>query len=173
MGERTQMTEQYTEQSNKAGKKISSAPMASAPMLYTESGQVAWNEMWTNFCDLALDGGPAHRDRMLEPVPVATIQANMVGYERVLAEIERGLRLVTKLPILHTDQLGWIGLVCKSEAMANWLVQAILVENVRVRREGAVLYLPVGPDFRLDKESKNVITVAAKTTHYWTEHVTI
>ena len=165
------MVEQYTEQVNKAGKKISSAPMASAPMLYTESGQVAWDEMWTNFCDLALDGGPAHRDRMLEPASVAAIQANMAGYDPVLAEIERGLRLVTKLPILYTEQLGWIGVVCKSEAMADWLVQAILVENVRVRREGAVLYLPVGPDFRLEKEIKNVITVAAKTNHYWIEHL--
>jgi len=30
--------------------------------------------------------------------------------------------------------------------------------------------LPAGPAFRLDKEIKNVITVVAKTHHYWTEH---
>src|SRR2546428_7242872 len=31
------------------GKVISAAPMGSAPMRYTEDGQVAWDEMWTDF----------------------------------------------------------------------------------------------------------------------------
>jgi sirohydrochlorin cobaltochelatase len=31
--------------------------------------------------------------------------------------------------------------------------------------------LPAAPDFRLDKEIKNVITVIAKTTHYWMGHM--
>jgi sirohydrochlorin cobaltochelatase len=54
--------------------------------------------------------------------------------------------------------------------MALWLLRAILVENVSVRREDNVLYLPAGPDFQLEKEIKNVITVVAKTHHYWIEH---
>jgi hypothetical protein len=33
-----------------------------------------------------------------------------------------------------------------------------------------VLLLPAGPAFQLEKEIKNVITVLAKTFHYWTEH---
>jgi sirohydrochlorin cobaltochelatase len=33
-----------------------------------------------------------------------------------------------------------------------------------------VLFLPAGPTFRLDKEIKNVVTVIAKTHHYWKEH---
>jgi sirohydrochlorin cobaltochelatase len=44
------------------------------------------------------------------------------------------------------------------------------MENVSVRREGPVLYLPAAPSYRLDKEIKNVITVVAKTYHYWCEH---
>jgi len=31
-------------------------------------------------------------------------------------------------------------------------------------------YLPARPDFKLEKEIKNVITVVAKTHHYLTEH---
>ena len=152
-------------------KKVSSAPMGTAPMQYAEDGLVAWNEMWTSFCDLALAGGPPHRDTLLEPVPPDEVRANMAGYENVLAEIERGLRLVTGLPVLRSERLGWIGLQCASEEMALWLLRAIIVENICVRREGTILFLPAGPDFQIDKEIKNVITVVAKTHHYWLEHL--
>ncbi len=53
---------------------------------------------------------------------------------------------------------------------SRWLLHAITVENVAVRREGNVLFLPAGPAFVLDKEIKNMVTVVAKTHHYWTEH---
>jgi hypothetical protein len=153
------------------GKTVSAAPMGSAPMRYTEEGQVAWNEMWTNFCDLALAGGPSHRDTLLEPADPHEVKANLVAYQRVVAEIERGLHLVTGLPTVRSEKLGWVGLKCENEEMALWLLRAIVVENVCVRREGKVLFLPAGPDFRLEKEVKNVITVVAKTHHYWTEHI--
>jgi len=153
------------------GKKVSSAPMGTAPMQYAENGQVAWNEMWTSFCDLALAGGPPHRDTLLEPMPPDEVRANIPGYESVLTEIERGLRLVTGLPVLRSERLGWIGLQCQSEEMAQWLLRAIIVENICIRREGTILFLPAGPDFRLEKEIKNVITVTAKTHHYWLEHL--
>lgn len=153
------------------GRKVSAAPMGTAPMRYTETGQVAWNEMWTTFCDLALAGGPPHRDTLLEPVPPDEVRANLPAYEQVLAEIERGLRLVTGLPIVRSERLGWIGVQCEDEEMALWLLRAIIVENICVRRENAVLFLPVGPDFCMEKEIKNVITVVAKTHHYWIEHL--
>ncbi len=153
------------------GKVVSAAPMGTAPMRYTEEGQVAWNEMWTDFCDLALAGGPPHRDTLLEPVPPDDVKADLENYERVISEIERGWRLITGLPTVRSEKLGWVGLQCKDEEMALWILRAIVVENVCVRREGNVLYLPAGPAFRLDKEIKNVITVVAKTHHYWTEHL--
>ena len=56
--------------------------------------------------------------------------------------------------------------------MALWMLRAIVVENVAVRREGPVVFVPCGPDFRLEHEIKNVVTVVAKTVHYWTEHRT-
>jgi hypothetical protein len=153
------------------GKVVSAAPMGSAPMRYTEDGHVAWDEMWTGFCDLALAGGPPHRDTLLEPVPPDEVKADLENYERVVCEIERGWRMVTGLPTVRSEKLGWVGLKCEDEEMALWILRAIVVENVCVRREGSVLYLPAGPAFRLDKEIKNVITVVAKTHHYWTEHL--
>lgn len=153
------------------GKVVSAAPMGSAPMYYTEDGQVAWDKMWTDFCDLALAGGPPHRDTLLEPVPPDEVKVDLENYERVVAEIERGWRLVTGLPTVRSEKPGWVGLKCVNEEMALWILRAIVVENVSIRREGSVLYLPAGPAFRLDKEIKNVITVVAKTHHYWKEHI--
>lgn len=152
------------------GQEVSSAPMGSAPMRYNAQGQVAWEEMWTDFCDLALAGGPPHRGTLLEPVGPEQVRARPEDYQRVLAEIERGLRLVTGLPIVQGEQPGWVGLRCEDEDMARWLLRAVVVENVCVRREDAHIFLPVGPDFHLEHEIKNVITVMAKTCHYWNEH---
>jgi len=152
------------------GKTVSAAPMGTARMRYTEDGLVAWDQMWTGFCDLALAGGPPHRDSLLEPVLPEELRADQDGYERVVAEIERGLHLVTGLSAVRSKSPGWVGLDCEDEQAALWLLRAIVVENICVRREGTVLFLPAGPAFRLEKEIKNVITVVAKTHHYWTEH---
>ena len=152
------------------GQTVSAAPMGTAPMRYNDDGLIAWNEMWTTYCDLALAGGPSHRDTLLEPVPPDEVLASLEDYERVVAEIERGMRLVTGLPTVRSEKLGWVGLRCTDEEMALWMLRAIVVENVCVRREGSVLYLPVGPTFQMEKEIKNVVTVIAKTHHYWTEH---
>jgi hypothetical protein len=149
---------------------VSAAPMGTAPMRYNEQGEVAWDQMWTDFCDLALAGGPSHRDTLLEPAAPEEVRAAPQDYARVLTELERGLRLVSGLPIAPAARPGWIGLQCGSEKMAIWLLRAILVENVCARREGSTLFLPAGPAFTLEKEIKNVITVVAKTYHYWNEH---
>ncbi len=149
---------------------ISAATMESAPLIYGADGRVAWDQIWSDFCDLALAGGPPHRGTLLEPVPIEEIRAQPEAYERVVAEIERGWQQVTNCPTVH-GSTGWVGLVCENESMALWLLRAILVENVCVRREGSIIFLPAGPAFRLEEEIKNVITVVAKTHHYWTEHV--
>jgi hypothetical protein len=152
------------------GQPVSAAPMGAAPLLMTADGQVAWDEMWTSFCDLALAGGPPHRGTLLEPARPEEIMAAPKDYARVVAEIERGFRVVTGLSPVRSTCVGWVGLQCPDVEMARWLVRAIEAENVAVRREGAVLYLPTGPAFQRDKEIKNVVTVVAKTHHYYVEH---
>jgi urease accessory protein UreG len=152
-------------------KPLSSAPMSSAPFCYREEGQVAWDQMWGDFCDLAVIGGPPHRGTLLEPVSPAEASSNTAAYEQVVSEIERGIQLVTDLPTACSPIPGWVGVECEDETMAIWLQQAILAENVSVRRDGNRLYLPAGPDFQLKEEIKNVITAIAKTYHYWQEHL--
>jgi len=154
----------------RTGKVVNNVPMGSAPMQYTPDGGVAWDQMWTNFCDLAMAGGPPHRDSLLEPATAEEVQASPTAYEQVVTQIERGFRMVAELPTVCSETPGWVGLQCDDEYMARWMVRAISLENVSVRRDGAALFLPAGPSFRLDKEIKNVVTVAAKIYHYWQEH---
>jgi cation diffusion facilitator family transporter len=150
---------------------VSAAPMGAAALQYDTNGDVAWDEIWTGYCELALAGGAPHRGSLLEPVHENAIAANPEQYEWVLQELERGIRMVTGNPVVHSATPGWIGMECENEEMALWLLRAIVVENVTVRREDTVLWFPAGPDFRLEREIKNVITVIAKTNHYWDEHV--
>lgn len=159
------------------GRAVSAAPMAAAPLVYDEQGRVAWDRIWgvddpdNPFCELALAGGPPHRGELLEPVDPQEALADPEGYARVAEEIARGVRMTTGLNTVPSRSPGWLGIQCESEEMAIWLLRAIVVENVAVRREGCVLYVPVGPRFRLEYEIKNVVTAVAKTHHYWREHL--
>ncbi len=149
---------------------VSPAPMGATALQRDDEGRVAWDQMWQGFCELALAGGPPHRGRLLEAITPEAAAANPERYAEVRAELARGLELVTGLPVVLDGPVGWIGLRCADEEMAIWLMRAIVVENVMVRREGAVLYLPAGCGFTLDGEIKNVVTAVAKTHHYWIEH---
>jgi sirohydrochlorin cobaltochelatase len=154
----------------RGGRSVSAAPMRSASLRYDAEGRVAWNEVWQSFCDLALAGGPPHRGTLLEPALREDVLADPQGYARVVAELARALSLVTRLPVVRDAAPGWVGLACPDEEMAIWMLRAITVENVSVRREGATLLLPAGPQYRVEKEIRNVVTAVAKTHHYWTEH---
>ena len=146
-------------------------PMRSAGLKYDADGQVAWDQIWGSFCDLAMAGGPPHKGRLLEPGTRDDIDAAFDRYDEVADEICRGIRMVTGLRAYVAPDPGWICVTCHGDAMAGWLVRAIAMENVAVRRRGAILELPVAPHFSLEKEIKNVITVIAKTCHYWLGHI--
>jgi sirohydrochlorin cobaltochelatase len=145
--------------------------MGSAGLKYDADGQVAWDQMWGSFCDLAMAGGPPHKGMLLGPGTENEIDANYSRYDEVVEEICRGIRLVTGLRSYMSPTPGWVCITCLGDGMAGWLLRAIVMENVAARRRGAVLELPAAPHFRLEKEIKNVITVIAKTCHYWLGHM--
>jgi sirohydrochlorin cobaltochelatase len=145
--------------------------MGSAGLKYGPDGKVAWDEIWTSFCDLALAGGPPHRGTLLESVPAEEALAEPEKYQQVVEEIGRGIWLVTQLPVLPRFAPGWVAVRCQDETMAAWLVRAVVVENIFARQQQSMLLLPAGPHFQLAKEIKNVITTVAKTCHYWTCHM--
>jgi sirohydrochlorin cobaltochelatase len=145
--------------------------MGSAALKFDVHGRVAWDQIWGSFCDLAMAGGPPHKGTLLEPGTEADIDAQFDRYDEVAQEICRGIRLATGLRAYVAPSPGWVCVTCIGDAMAGWLVRAIVMENVAARRRGAILELPAAPHFRLEKEIKNVITVVAKTSHYWLGHI--
>jgi sirohydrochlorin cobaltochelatase len=146
-------------------------PMRSAGLKYDSDGKVAWNEIWGSFCDLAMAGGPPHKGSLLEPGRPADIGDQPDRYAEVAEEICRGVMMTTLLDTNVSPVRGWVRVSCLSDAMAGWLLRAIVMENVAARAEGMALDLPAAPHFRLEKEIKNVVTVIAKTSHYWLEHM--
>ena len=145
--------------------------MGSAALKYDADGQVAWDEMWGSFCDLAMAGGPPHKGTLLEPGTEAEIDAQFGRYDEVAEEICRGIRMVTGLRSYVSPTPGWVCVTCHGDAHGRLAGRAIVMENVAARRRGAILELPAAPHFRLEKEIKNVITVIAKTCHYWLGHM--
>src|SRR5688572_32953575 len=145
--------------------------MGSAGLKYGTDGKVAWNDMWATFCDLAMAGGPPHKGTFLEPGARAAIEAQGEPYQQVMDEVRRGIELVTEMPADPSPHAGWVRVECYSTEMAGGLLRAIVMENVAAHADGVMLDLPVAPHFRVEKEIKNVITVIAKTCHYWLGHM--
>jgi len=150
---------------------LEAQPMGSAGLVYDDEGQVAWDQIWQKFCDLAMAGGPPHKGRLLCPGTPGAIGAKPGEYLDVIEELSRGITLASDLPADESPNLGWIRVWCHSDVMAAWMLRAITMENVAVRAEGRALDLPAAPDFRLEQEIKNVVTVVAKTCHYWMGHI--
>jgi hypothetical protein len=153
---------------------VSAAPMSSAPFVWREDGRPDWEAMWTGFCDLALYGGPPHRgeDTALHaPDPDQVRWSDDIATAEMIAEIRRGIYETTGLYAEPAEEPGWIAIHCHSRKMAAWLAACVILENVDARCEDEVLYVPASPDFDLKNEVKSVITVVAKTNHYWQAHI--
>jgi len=151
---------------------VSPTSMGSATLKYGADGKVAWDQIWTTFCDLALAGGPPHRGTLLEPVSEADVAAEPERYGEVVAEIRRAIRATTPLQVVDGYVPGWVGVQCDSPEEAAWLQFSVTAENVSARRRQSVLQLPAGPAFRVEKEIKNVTVALAKSSHYWDGHLT-
>jgi hypothetical protein len=161
------LPEQYQE----SYESIQPKSMGSAGLKFDADGKVAWDQIWQSFCDLAMAGGPPHKGAWLAAGTAADIAANPELYETVADEICRGIWMAAELPAQADNRPGWIRVHCHSLTMADWLARAIVMENVAARSSGVMLFLPAAPHFRIDKEIKNVVTVIAKTAHYWMGHM--
>lgn len=144
------------------------ASMSSADFVYQPDGRPDWRAMWEGFCELALYGGPPHRgaDSALEAAPA---DAPATEDFDAIDEIRRGIWVTTGL---YSEQAepGWLTITCGSRAMAAWMCATIILENVEAKFDEERLLVPASPSFTLKDEVKSVITVVAKTHHYWTAH---
>ncbi len=164
---RVLLPEQYQE----SYQSVQPVSMGSAGLKFAPDGQVAWDEIWQTFCDLAMAGGPPHKGALLGPGDPSAIAARQSAYDAVAEEICRGIWLAADLPAQLDSHPGWVRVQCHNSTMADWLMRAIVMENVAARASGVMLYLPAAPHFRIEKELKNVVTVIAKTAHYWMGHM--
>lgn len=164
---RTLLPEQYQDRYES----VKPVSMGSAGLQFGADGKVAWDEMWGSFCDLAMAGGPPHKGMLLEPGSAESIAELSERYAEVTAEICRGIQMVSEIPAVPSPEPGWIEADCENATMAEWLARAIVMENVSAFHRDGILFLPAGPNFRLEKEIKNVITAIAKTSHYWLDHM--
>ena len=149
---------------------VEPVPMGKADLKYGQDGKVAWDDIWRGFCDLAMAGGPPHKGKILLAASPAEIASDPAGHRRVVDEICRGIRMVTDLAVNLSPVPGWVRVECDTAVTAGWMARAITMENVSARCEGTCLDLPAGPQFRVEKEIRNVITAVAKTGHYWLNH---
>jgi hypothetical protein len=145
--------------------------MGSAGLKFDAANRVAWDEIWDHFCDLAMAGGPPHKGKLLEPGMPGEIALQRERYGEVVQEICRAIRMVSDLAVEESSNPGWVRMTCRTEVMAGWLVRAIAMENVSAHLDGASVELPAGPQYRLEKEIKNVVTSVAKTSHYFDGHI--
>jgi hypothetical protein len=144
------------------------APMAAAPFLWRPDGRPDWGAMWSSFCELALFGGPPHRGP--ESALVAVTDGGQAGNGSAVQEIRRGIWETTGL-YAEPAAPGWLAVTCDSPRMAAWLSATIILENVAARCDEERLLVPADPGFTLEDQVKSVITVVAKTHHYWSAHV--
>ena len=144
------------------------APMGAAPFVWRADGRPDWRAMWSSFCELALFGGPPHRGPD-NPLRAVTPAGDGPGPTDAVAEIRRGIWETTGL-FAEPATPGWLAVSCSSPKMAAWLCATIILENVDARVDEERLLVPANPSFTLEDEVKSVITVVAKTHHYWTAH---
>jgi sirohydrochlorin cobaltochelatase len=141
--------------------------MSSAPFVWHPDGRPDWASMWTTFCELALFGGPPQRG------PESALRApafDGASDAAMLAEMRRGIWETTGL-YAEASAPGRLAVSCDSPAMAQWMATAIALENVEAHADEDRIILPSGPAYRLEDEVKSIITVVAKTHHYWQAHV--
>jgi sirohydrochlorin cobaltochelatase len=141
--------------------------MSSAPFVWLQDGRPDWGSMWTTFCELALFGGPPQRG------PESALRAPASGGacdDATLAEMRRGIWETTGL-YAESSEPGRLVVSCESPEMARWMANAIALENVEARADEDRLVLPAGAGWRIDDEVKSIITVVAKTHHYWQAHL--
>ena len=157
------------EQMDHHGEPIIRLPMSAAPFQYRDDGRPDWGAMWTGFCELALYGGPPHRG------PEAALEqpqalADEVVRDAMVEEMIRGIFETTDL-VAEPSPGGWLRVTCDSKRQAAWMCATIILENVEAKVDDVHLFVPGDRGFDLKDQVKSVITVVAKSNHYWQAHI--
>jgi len=104
---------------------------------------------------------------LLGPATAAEAHTKRDDYAAVVERIERGIRQTTGLPTVPSVCVGWVSVPCADEAMAIWLMRALIVENILVRREENRLCLPASPHFMSDERAERLIAAFDRAWRLW------
>lgn len=83
-------------------------------------------------------------------------------YEKQAATLQQTIEQATGLTTRRGEAPGWVGVEFATEDDATWMLRAVAVEDVLVRREETVLYVPV--DIRPDVDGAIAKTADAVAT---------
>lgn len=103
---------------------------------------------------------------LIEP-PLPEVIAGDAEQHRAAREVLREGFARLGVKAADGDSLGWMGIPCSSEDMAVWMQRAIVVENILARREGDIVFVPVGRDNREVDPSAKTLQVVAEALRYW------
>jgi hypothetical protein len=147
------------------------AANSNTTFIYRDDGRPDWPAMCRDTSDLALYGGPPHRDPG-NPIEAPEAESDDFGAvsNDVVAELRRGIFETTGL-FSEPAPPSQLAVTCSSKRMAAWMSAAIILENVYARCEDELLYLHANPTFELTDHVRIIITVIAKTHRYWQTHV--
>jgi hypothetical protein len=87
------------------------------------------------------------------------------AYETAVNALEESLR-GAGLPTSPRRYIGWVGVETASEEEAVWLLRAILVERILVRREEGVVYLPVNGEMGPERLAR-LVKVVSRAQQLW------
>lgn len=134
-----------------AGEQVSTADLRRGPAMRTllvEPGAT----------DLAATPISPQAAALVEPVAAAEALGHPARQSAVLASLERGLGLLTGLPVERSPVPGWIGLRVPDPV---FMLRAVVVQGILARRHDGVLWLPAGPDFAPRREVRSILTAVA------------
>ena len=92
------------------------------------------------------------RAEVVEPATREEILSNPDDYRREVSKVAADIRTTADLPVDSQRYAGWIGIDFPSEEVTVWLLRAIVVDGILVRRERTTLFLPVRAASATDNE---------------------
>jgi hypothetical protein len=120
-------------------------------------------------CHYLLDHvAPAQRPRglksdLIQPLSPEEIACDPAASAANASQLAREIQMATGVVTTAPAGSGWIEIQCPNEAMAVWMMRALIAEDVLTRREEDRLFVP----FCARRDAERLLTVIRQTAHCW------
>lgn len=115
---------------------------------------------------------PAQRPRglksdLIQPLSPEEIACDPAVSAANALQLAREIQMATGLATTPTADSSWIENHCPNEAMAVWMMRALIAENVLARREDDRLFVP----FCDKRDAEQLLSIIRQTAHCWSIHM--